>query len=211
MNDDLKKADFSPPIKSRHTLEAIISRLCKRESKWPALTLSNAIHFHLLCGYLKKIGKPSLETLDNYYRILEILCKPCHWYLKQHNDKSLSSVEIINLYCETMRSPSRPMGPAKEFRVNYFKHMKEICNTMLQWKTKMIDQQVTYYEIVIYSQKIRTLDIIAKAMGVSEIVLIDAHRVKHLYEEQFEELNKLLLYTEHGGKWYVLFDYIHYT
>ena len=183
-------------------IKKINTHLCSNVSYWPAMTLSDAMCFHLMCGYLKEIGTLSIEGMDKYYQIIQMLCKPCQWYLRHYN-RQIQPVECITLLqCDD--ATVCDIGPVREFRVHYFKYMKEICNTMLQWKEKITDQEVTYHDIINYSQKIRTLDIIAKAMGAEDLVDINIHRVKSLYVEQFERLNKLLLYYEPGGKWYIL-------
>lgn len=191
----VKKNEFLPAVSNSHTttIKKLHHKVCGQRECWPVIGLTEAVSFHLLSGYIEKIGKLSLETIETYYKVLELLCMPCRWYLEYHKSTA-SFFDNINTYVNSLRLE-------KGLRVRYFEHMKILHDELSLWKKKLVDQSVTYSEIRIYSEKIASISKVAVAMGVPEIAVIEVHKVRELYHEQFENLNKLLLHYNQSGIW----------
>lgn len=166
---------------------------------WPGIGLREAFCFEILSGYIEKIGRLSLDALEKYYQIIQLLCKPCHWYISQYRGSSTPE-EIINVYANET-SPLESMSVVVSFRSKYFKHMRIIYEELLSWKTKIEKEDMTYSEICIYSQKVASIQKVAKAMFIPDVVVIAVHEVRQIYDCRLEELRNHLFYCDQNGLW----------
>ena len=194
----VKANEFIPPKDDRsHTMviEKVSKRLCCKIDDWPCIGLREGFCFELLNRYMEKIGRLSLDALDKYYQIIQLLCKPCQWYVQQYHGSSTET--IINWYAEETMS----MSLVVRLRVKYFKHMKTIHEELLSWKTRLHEKDVTYTEIDIYLKKVATISKVASTMCISNVVVVAVHKVKRLYDDHLEKLRKLLFYSDNSGLW----------
>lgn len=192
--------EFIPPKDRLHVviIEKLSDRLCGKSFNWPCIGLKEGFCFELLNRYIEKIGTLSLDALDKYYQIIQLLCKPCQWYVQQYHDSATE--KIINMYAEET-STVMSMSLVVSLRAKYFKHMKTIHKELLSWETRLQRQDVTYSEIDNYSKKVAVIQKVANTMCVPNVVVVEVHKVKHLYDDQLEMLKKSLFYSDKNGLW----------
>lgn len=192
--------EFIPPKDRSHAviIEKLSDRLCGKSFNWPCIGLREGFCFELLSRYIEKIGTLSLDALDKYYQIIQLLCKPCQWYVQQN--QGIPSEKIINMYAEET-STVLSMSLVVSFRAKYFKHMKTIHEELLSWEIRLQRQDVTYSEIDIYSKKVSTIQKVANTMCIPNVIVVEVHKVKHLYDDHLKMLKKLLFYSDKNRLW----------
>ena len=188
--------EFIPPKDRSHAviIEKLSDRLCGKIFNWPCIGLKEGFCFELLNRYIEKIGTLTLDALDKYYKIIQLLCKPCQWYVQQYHDSAPE--KIINMYADRTST-----ALVVSLRAKYFKHMKTIHEELLSWETRLQRQDVTYSEIDIYSKKVAAIQKVANTMCIPNVVVVEVHKVKHLYDDHLEMLKKLLFYSDKNGLW----------
>ena len=160
----------------------------ERTKDWRNISLVSAFCFQFLSGCFEKISivENSLDVIEKYYPAIDLLSRPCQLYVQQHRNENDFPDDI---------------PAAEDSVVNYFGFVKRVYQVLFSWKTKFVDQLVTYSEICLYSLKLGVINKVAKAIGIPSLAYIDVHRIKELYNEQFQELNKLLIHVDKNGSW----------
>lgn len=194
-----KENELISPKHKFHTMiiEKLSDRLCRNVDNLPVIGLREGFCFELLNRYIEKIGTLHLDALDKYYQIIQLLCKPCQWYVQYHGS---ATEKVINLYA-VEASTVMSLSLVDSLRAKYFKHMKTIHEELLSWKTKLRMGDVTYSEIDIYSKKVAAIQKVANTMCISQLVVIQVHKFKEKYDIRLETLTNLLFYSDESGLW----------